>query len=186
MAPTPASSRSKNPPPSKLSKLPQNAKITKTPLARRPIPSPLAGPSSPKIVYVSGRTPFMSAVKRIRSLLHSAEARRTQSLRANPPSGCTGDKILDRALSELDTPTRREEVRVAGGGRSVEKVLALARFFEERSGEERVVVRLKTGTVGTIDWIEYEGDGDGAGEEVEREESRLRGVSVLEAVIALK
>ena len=58
---------------------PKDAQITKRPLPRPSIPSPYTSASTQKTIYISTRTPFMSAVKRVEKLLNLADKRDVQA-----------------------------------------------------------------------------------------------------------
>jgi ribonuclease P/MRP protein subunit POP7 len=88
---------------------------------------------------------------------------------------------------------KREEVVVKGTGKAVEKVLRVGLFFH---GQEDVVVRLRTGSVGAVDDVcvkegeeggdgEREDDEEGEGED-EVPEARVRRTSMLEVGISLR
>jgi ribonuclease P/MRP protein subunit POP7 len=146
-------------------------KLSKRPLHHPPIPSPFS--ASPKHVYITHRTPFISAVKRIRKLLAHIDARHSQRI-VSQTKAVRGDRILAaaRALENrsADAGADAEVIIVKGAGRAIPKVLSLAAWFGEK-GEERGRVELHTKSVSAIDDILDE-DGD--------EETRVRGVSVLE------
>ena len=56
-----------------------DCRISKRPLLRPKIASKYASEREAKVVYVSSKTPFMSAVKRVQSLLGQVEKRKVQS-----------------------------------------------------------------------------------------------------------
>ncbi|KAK5679618.1 hypothetical protein LTS10_008440 [Elasticomyces elasticus] len=168
----------RNPPPShhKLPKLPQNASVTKRPLQRPAIASPYAGASQPKVVYVSFRTPFMSAVKRVEKLLHLSEKRAVQSAttvvkqQGRKRKRGQEDEVLGIAKQvekakakkrrgggeeEDDKDAAGEAVLIKGTGRAIEKALEMASWFQQKP--EYLVV-LKTGSLGAIDDVEVEED----------------------------
>ncbi|KAK3658336.1 hypothetical protein LTR56_001747 [Elasticomyces elasticus] len=195
----------RNPQPShhKLPKLPQNASVTKRPLQRPAIASPYAGVPQPKIVYVSARTPFMSAVKRVEKLLHLSEKRAIQSAttvvkqQGRKRKRGQEDEVLGIAkqVEKAKAKARRggdggdddedaagEAVLIKGTGRAIEKALEMASWFQQKP--EYLVV-LKTGSVGAIDDVEVEED-DNEGEEggaEEKDDSNVGDVSMLDASI---
>ncbi|KAL9021370.1 MAG: hypothetical protein Q9180_008610 [Flavoplaca navasiana] len=133
----------------KLPRLPSNARITKRPLLRPPIPSPYASSASPKIVYISAKTPFISAVKRVRKLLELIDKRTVGQVELG--DGRKGEKTL-RSLEEDSQASGKEpeEVILKATNRAIEKALGLGVFFQ---GQGDVRVRLRTGSVGAVDDI---------------------------------
>ncbi|KAK5691838.1 hypothetical protein LTR97_011009 [Elasticomyces elasticus] len=195
----------RNPPPShhKLPKLPQNACVTKRPLQRPAIASPYAGASQPKIVYVSARTPFMSAVKRVDKLLHLSEKRAVQSAttvvkqQGRKRKRGQEDEVLGIAkqvekakakkrrggdAGDEDEDAAGEAVLIKGTGRAIEKALEMASWFQQKP--EYLVV-LKTGSVGAIDDVEVEEDNkEGVeGDLEELDDGNVGDVSMLDASI---
>ena len=84
--------------------------------------------------------------------------------------------------------TEPEAVILKGTNKAILKVCELALFFQ---GQDDVSVRIKTGSVGTVDDIvEKEDVEEGAGtvdeDEEEMPESRVRWLSVVEAHVSLK
>lgn len=174
----------------KLPKLPPTAKVHKRPLHHPAIPSPYAGASQQKVIYVSARTPFLSAIKRVEKLLHLSDKRLVQSAttlakqqggRKRKRSAGDGDEILDiaREVERLkgaggkrrQTDAGRVQLAADEEGAAVgEEVLlkgtgkAIARVMEMGvwfQQREEYSVRLRTGTVGAIDDIEVaEDEGD--------------------------
>ncbi|MCJ1370227.1 hypothetical protein MMC20_001439 [Loxospora ochrophaea] len=141
----PRSSIKKKPPP-KLRRLPKNARIRKRPMLHPPIPSPYTGANQPKVIYVSTKTPFVSAVKRVRKLLSLIEKRSYKS--DNLVDGKGSDKQKLRAIT--DREKEPEAVILKATSRAIEKVLGLALYFQ---GQEDCTVRLNTGGVGVVDDI---------------------------------
>ena len=152
--------------------------MEKRPLLRASIPSPYAGPQSQKVVYVSARTPFLAAVKRVEKLLRRADDRLVQSAtqlvkhaNGNPKkrnwnAGRDGrDEIetIAAKVEELKSKKRKtnpndgagEEVVLKGTGKAISKVTEMGLWFQQR---EEYAVRLQTGTVSSIDDISYEKD----------------------------
>ncbi|KAI9041158.1 ribonuclease P subunit p20 family protein [Aspergillus affinis] len=128
-------------------KLPKYARVQKRPIPHAPIASPYAGSNVPKTVYVSTKSPFMSAVKRVQKLLRQAEKRATASV------DLSNSKLRDRQrlaqLAQSWEQISKEEVFVKATGRAMEKALSVGRWFEERGGE--YTVRVKTGSVLVVD-----------------------------------
>ena len=111
-----------------------------------PIPSPYTGANQPKVIYVSTKTPFVSAVKRVRKLLSLIEKRSYKS--DNLVDGKGSDKQKLRAIT--DREKEPEAVILKATSRAIEKVLGLALYFQ---GQEDCTVRLNTGGVGVVDDI---------------------------------
>lgn len=156
-----------------------------------PISSPYAGADHPKVVYISAKTPFISAVKRVRKLLSLTEKRSVGKV--DLIHGNDRDRQRLKAL-DVEGPSQKEkepeEVVLKGTNRVIEKVLGLALFFQ---GQEDLIVRLRTGTVGVIDDIvmvptalkETEAN-DQREEGKELPETQVRKISMLEVAITLK
>ncbi|RAO65385.1 uncharacterized protein BHQ10_001397 [Talaromyces amestolkiae] len=160
-------------------------RIAKRPIPRAPIASPYAGSHVPKPVYISSKTPFMSAVKRVQKLLRAAERRAMAPLlgmggrRRHPyhhqHAGKGGRDVLEKCRAKL----REEKVLIKATGRAIEKALSVGRWFEEGKGgggeEYEVVVR--TGSVCVVDDI-VEEDVSISDHEDEEEEEGEGGGSV--------
>ncbi len=112
-----------------------------------PIPSPFAGAQAQKVIYVSSKTPFISAVKRVRKLL--AQIDKLSRGRIDLVDGKASDKakIIATGRKEGGKP---EAVLLKGTGKAIEKVLSLGLFFQ---GQEDCRVTLTTGSVGAVDDI---------------------------------
>ncbi|CZT15006.1 uncharacterized protein RCC_00920 [Ramularia collo-cygni] len=193
----------------KRAPLPSNARIQKRPILHAPLPSPYTSAASAKTIYLSARTPFMSAIKRCEKLLQLSEKRLVQA--ATTAAKSSRRRNQDDSISEIAAAAERikrrgrgEEVVFKASGKAIGKGLQVGCWFQERDGLYNV--RLQTGTAGVVDGIEYdEGEGDeekergdgekregGDGEkreEVEAEdgpEARIRQISVLEVYVSLK
>ena len=167
-----------------------DARIQKRPILRPPIPSPYASADQNKIVYVSTKTPFISAVKRVRKLLDEVDKRSMGKV--DLVGGKGSDKQKLRKLGERNNASRSkepEEVVLKATNRAIQSVLGLALFFQ---GQDDCRVRLRTGTVGVIDDIVESAipagaeTVDGEDEEEELPESRVRKASFVEVAITLK
>lgn len=167
-----------------------DARIQKRPILHPPIPSPYNGADQKKIVYVSTKTPFVSAVKRVRKLLDEIDKRSMSKI--NLVDGKGSDKQKLRKLSEranASTSKGQEEVVLKATSKAIHNVLGLALFFQ---GQDDCRVRLRTGTVGVVDDIVESAIPNGAetvegkNEEEELPESRVRKASFVEAGITLK
>jgi ribonuclease P/MRP protein subunit POP7 len=104
----------------------------------------------PKIVYVSTKSPFMSAVKRVQKLLRQAEKRATAAVNLSSSKRTDRQKLAEVARGQEQLS--KEEVFVKATGRAIEKALGVGRWFEERGNE--YAVRVKTGSVLVVDDIE--------------------------------
>ncbi|GFF45502.1 hypothetical protein IFM46972_07809, partial [Aspergillus udagawae] len=131
-------------------KLPKYARVQKRPIPHAPVASPYAGASVPKIVYVSTKSPFMSAVKRVQKLLRQAEKRATAAVNLSSSKRTDRQKLAEVARGQEQLS--KEEVFVKATGRAIEKALSVGRWFEERGNE--YAVRVKTGSVLVVDDIE--------------------------------
>ncbi|KAK4965657.1 hypothetical protein LTR66_012096 [Elasticomyces elasticus] len=149
----------------KLPKLPPNTRVQKRPLLRPAIPSPYAGASSEKVVYISSRTPFMSAVKRVQKLLSLADKRAVQSQtnlyrnnsrkrkRGSRDAGTTREDCdgIDEIAALVEQRRRDgEKVVLKATGKAIEKALGIGLWFQSK---EEYRVRITTGSVGAIDDI---------------------------------
>jgi len=129
-------------------------------------------------VYVSPRTPFLSAARRVAKLLAAAQKRASQSVSHATKGRRRGgvDRVVEAALRARESGAG-EVVWVKGTGRACEKVLALAEWFRAK-GEYAVV--LKTGSVWAVDDVVV------AGEDEAGEDTRVRQVSCLEVGVRMK
>lgn len=116
-----------------------------------PIPSPYSGAAQQKVVYISPRTPFISACKRVRKLLCHIDKRSTGKF--DLVNGKGSDKQQLRALGEqssIGKGKEPEEVVLKATGKAIEKALSLAIFFQ---GQKDCRVRIRTGSMGVVDDI---------------------------------
>ena len=159
-------------------------------MLRPPIPSPYTSADQQKVVYVSTKTPFISAVKRVRKLLE--EITRRSIGKIDLINGKGSDKQKVRKLGEranAATGKHSEEVVLKATSRAIQNVLGLALFFQ---GQDDCRVRLRTGTVGVIDDIVESANPkktenvEGEDDEEELPESRARKASFVEVAITLK
>jgi ribonuclease P/MRP protein subunit POP7 len=153
----------------------------------------------------------MSAIKRIRKHITQIQKRRSQSVAAVsskrgsvPLHKAKGDRILAAAIESLDKQDAaahangggKDEVLVKGTGKAIEKVLALAGWFQDRGAEEGVRIRLETGSWWAVDDVEIEEATNDDTMDVDREvqdskqdeeipDSRTRGLSVLTARVTV-
>lgn len=148
-----------------------DAQVTKRPLLRPAIPSPYTSSTTQKVVYVSARTPFMSAIKRVEKLLQLADKRDVQAAttlakknsnnkrkrRREDDGGEDEIGAIARFAEEGREKKKRvggvggEEVLIKGTGKAVAKVMEMGCWFLQRDGFE---VRVRTGSVGAVDDVE--------------------------------
>lgn len=118
-----------------------DARVEKRPILRPPIASPYAGASVPKVVYISAKTPFMCAIKRVQKLLGHAEKRATSKV------DLSNKKISDKAKLEqvvqADEALKKESVLIMATGRAIDKAMSLENWFREKGDEYDVNVRTK-------------------------------------------
>ncbi|KAK2763696.1 hypothetical protein FQN54_009312 [Arachnomyces sp. PD_36] len=124
-----------------LQKIPKNARVEKRPILHPPIASPYAGSSVPKVVYVSTKTPFMCAVKRVQKLLRHAEKRATSKVDLG--SKKISEKAKLEQVVQAQEALKKEEVLVMATGRAIEKAMSIEKWFRERDEEYEVKVRTK-------------------------------------------
>lgn len=143
-----------------LQRLPSNFEVQRRPLLHPPIASPYAGKDAPKVVYVSRKTPVMSAVKRVKRLLMHVEKRAMQDVDLSEKGGM---KRLVAANEKLERDG--EKVYVKASGRAMEQALRVADWFRKKEEEVRCHVEVTTGSVQAIDdlvevsWDENDEDG---------------------------
>ena len=143
-----------------LPKLPANVTFHKRPINHAPTASPFAGAGVPKIVYVSRKTPVMSAVKRVKTFLKQIEKRALQSANVDgvlDKAGSrrvndTGDQ-LHRKLEEVSAKIvqKPEEVLVKASGRAMEQALRIAEWFRNRETEIMTKIEVRTGSTSVVD-----------------------------------
>ncbi|PHH61348.1 hypothetical protein CDD82_2152 [Ophiocordyceps australis] len=141
-------------------------RVQKRPLLRRQAPASALTP----LIYISSSTPFMSAARRISKLLARSQHSGAASKRAS---------LQERIEALHKTPSERSgtmTVTAVGAGRAVEKMVALAAWFEQR-GEYLVELRTRT-TAAVDDVVDDKGE--------EEDSARVRMVSALELGICLK
>lgn len=167
-----------------------DSRILKRPIMHPPISSPYAGGDHPKVVYISAKTPFISAVKRVRKLLSLIEKRSVGKVDLFNGKDSNNQKLKALDVEGSKKEKEPEEIVLKGTNRVIEKVLGLALFFQ---GQEDLIVRLRTGTVGVVDDIvmvpsppnDTEG-GDQKEDEKDLPETQVRKISMLEVAITLK
>lgn len=164
--------------------------LRRRPILHPPIPSPYAGPDQAKIVYISRKTPFVSALKRVQKLISLAEKRLMGKF--DLVNGEGKDKHKLKALGAIAPSKQQKEaeaVILKATNVAIEKALGLALFFQ---GQDGLTVQLRTGTVGVVDDIDQEtqlaegGDTEDKQAEMELPETQIRKISMLEVAIMLK
>jgi ribonuclease P/MRP protein subunit POP7 len=132
-------------------------------------------------------------VKRVQKNLAAIEARSAGPINLHHPSKNMLQQIHDgaKAARSGKKDGGAEEVILKGTGKAIEKVVALAAWFQDGAQSElgvRVVVR--TGSVGAIDDVvprdEEQGADEGEDGVGEGDETRIRRVSCLEVGISLR
>ena len=107
------------------------------------------------MIYVSAKTPFISALKRVRKLLSEIDRRSTGKV--DLVNGKGNDKQKLTAFREKTNSVGKgkepEAVVLKGTNRAIEKVLELGLYFQR---QDDCMVRLKTGSVGVVDDIVQE------------------------------
>lgn len=169
-------------------------KVEKRPLLRPPITSQYANADVPKVVYVSMKTPFMSAVKRVQKLLAQAEKRLAQSaadqVSNRPKYSHANDEITDIervAATMAANKHDQDEIVLKATGKAIAKALSLALWFQQRVEYN---VRIETGTVGAIDDIvppedaPEDEDQNMKDEEEDIPESRIRFASTIQIFVS--
>lgn len=160
-----------------LPKLPLNTTIARRPMNHAPIASPFAGSNVQKVVYISRKTPVMSAVKRVKKFLREIEKRAMQSQgvsnvlgRADGRSAREQEQHLHRKLDDVSEKLRRdaEEVLVKASGRAMEQALRVAEWFRSREDEISTKVEIRTSSTSVVDDL-VERDEDELGHESENE-----------------
>ncbi|TGZ85160.1 hypothetical protein EX30DRAFT_337559 [Ascodesmis nigricans] len=159
---------------------------------KRPLLHP---PPTSTTIYISRKTPFISGIKRIDTLLESlhkpiaSNAQRRPMSAAATPRGTPG-AAAGRTNSE-------KAVTVKATGRAIERLLQMGVFLMQRGDVE---IRVETGTVGAVDDLVVRKEGgskDGNDEEMrdvgedddegeEEEQTVTRGVSVCQLIITRK
>ncbi|EXK33306.1 hypothetical protein FOMG_12017 [Fusarium oxysporum f. sp. melonis 26406] len=151
---------------SKMPAISEGARVEKRPLTRRQPPAS----SKSRIIYVSSRTPFMAVVKRARKQLDDS----LKTTDAAPKYASLHSRV-EALQRNSGRDADSAAVTLAGTGRAIEKILAVASWFEQEGDCE---VEITTGTVGAVDDVVASGD--------EEDQSRLRKLSCLELRIKLK
>ncbi|KAH0612094.1 uncharacterized protein H6S33_010146 [Morchella sextelata] len=168
--------------------------------AKRPLLHP---PQPPRTIYISSRTPFVSAVKRAQKFLDAQKAANAKSAATTKGATATTKSVKVKSV----------DVTLKASGKAIDMALQVALYFQGA-----YVVRISTGGVAVVDdvvrvgeevegfggkrrrggEVEKEGEGGEVGEEkgeemegVEEEEMeditmRERRISTIEIVISAK
>lgn len=129
--------------------------LEKRPLTHAAIASPYAGKQHAKTVYISSKTNFMSAFKRVKQLLKHIEKRETQvELKHARRSNRKGMGQASKFLPQKDDGP--EPVYVKATGKAIDKALQLGLFLQLQR-DLRVVLR--TESVDVVDDIVAKRDG---------------------------
>jgi len=172
-------------------------KVEKRPLLHPPIASPYRGHKSTKVVYVSSKTPFMSAVKRVKQLLKHIDKRVMQSVLSSKGPARKDVQGLESKINE-----NPEEVLIKATGKAIDKALNLALFFQ---AQQDCIVRITTGSVDAIDdLVSNPAQSEAAGElhddieahetlkaeveesDIDLPDARIRHVSFVEVHVSLR
>lgn len=89
-------------------------------------------------------------------------------------------------VSSHDKDGRGEEVFIKGTGRAIERVLQVGLYF---MGQDDCLVRVRTGSVGTVDDIRVENtaaSSDGGEQDIDVPQARVRMTSTIEVVVSLR
>ncbi|PVI03359.1 hypothetical protein DM02DRAFT_726555 [Periconia macrospinosa] len=159
---------------SKQPRLPDHVKIHKRPLLHPAPPSPFASSSSPKTLYITHTSPFISTVKRVRRLLSEISKRQQQSASSqrhsrfrqrhnntqqrSKPLEANGrlqpadvEREIAEGIGQSAVAVGDEEVFLKATGRAIERALQFGVHFQ---GEDDCKVRIEMGSVQAIDDIQ--------------------------------
>lgn len=153
-----------------------------------PIPSPYAGASQPKVIYISARTPFISAVKRVQKLLVLIEKREMGKVDIISGEGTDKEKLEALGVGTSGN-SKQEEILLKATGKAIKIATDLAHFFQAK---EDFNVQLRNGRVSVVDdLVRVEKPGDESiddtqpgGEKIP--ETRVRQLKMLEVAITKK
>lgn len=158
-------------------------KVEKRPILHAPIASARAGRSQQKVIYVSSKTPFMSAFKRLVHLLYHVDKRNIQS-------SLSRQRRVHGKLLTVDPskPDENEEVILKATGKAIEKALSLALFIQSKDAYSVII---RTSTVEAIDdvvprYSEQEFVKEEQSTDLDLSDTRLRHASSVEIAVTLK
>ena len=153
------------------------AKVHKRALIHAPIPSPYSGKQDQKVIYMSSKTPIMSAFKRVKHLLVHVDKREMQSALAR------SKRQGSRGYPSTPADEEREKIFVKATGKVIDRALNLALFLQQ---QDEYMVRIRTDTVDAIDDIILDDDEGDQNDARELPESRVRHTSMLEVAVSLR
>ncbi|KAL6251179.1 hypothetical protein RBB50_001387 [Rhinocladiella similis] len=161
-----------------LHSLPPNYALQRRPLNHAPVTNIHAGASVPKVVYVSQRTPLMSAIKRVKKILSLIEKRAMQA--AGVTMGAKDRRHRIKSANEIIV-TNKEEVLVKASGRAMGQALKVGDWFKNKEQEYLCEVEVRTGSASVVDDIveipadasDSEEDDDNNGEEPTKDETTM-------------
>lgn len=133
-----------------LHRLPSSATIRRRPLDHPSVPDIHVGAKTPKVVYVSRRTPVISAVKRVKKMLRLVEKRALQDAGATIRSKHKTARI---AQANDNIAKTKEEVLVKASGRAMEQALRVGEWFRNKEKELLCNVEVRAGSVSVVDDI---------------------------------
>jgi ribonuclease P/MRP protein subunit POP7 len=177
-----------------LHRLPPNYTVQRRPLNHAPVANIRAGAAVPKVVYVSQQTPLMAAVKRVKKILGHIEKRAMQQAGVTMAGKDRDRRHRIKAANETIT-RNKEEVLVKASGRAMSQALRVGEWFRNKEKEFLCDVAVRTGSASVVDDLvevppQDEGEegekldeGDGDGEEAEKEETTIEyGDTTLEII----
>ncbi|OAL37032.1 hypothetical protein AYO20_03801 [Fonsecaea nubica] len=144
----------------KLSRLPANATIQRRPLNHAPVADlRSSGTKTPKVVYVSARTPVVAAIKRVKKYLVHIERRALEDAgggfaarkHGHGKGGGHPAKAAEKANEALARD--KEEVLVKASGRAMGQALRVGEWFRNKEKDMLCRVEVRTGNVSTVDDI---------------------------------
>ncbi|KAI5801377.1 Rpp20 subunit of nuclear RNase MRP and P-domain-containing protein, partial [Peziza echinospora] len=118
--------------------------LQKRPLLHPPIPNSRSKRTQ-QVIYVSAKTPFISAVKRVRKMLALQEGAFTGGL--DEVSAEQGRRVQGFRQQQQQ---RRESVVLKATGRAIERCMSLGAYFLKDSS---VKVTIGTGSLDVVDDI---------------------------------
>jgi ribonuclease P/MRP protein subunit POP7 len=132
-------------------------------------------------------------VKRVQKNLAAIQSRSTGPINLRHPTKDVLQQVHEgmKASRRGRKDVAPEEVILKGTGKAIQKVLALAAWFQDQAQDELgVKVVLRTSSVGAIDDVIHTDrgeDADGEGDNADdADETRIRRVSCLEVGISLR
>ncbi|KIW12955.1 hypothetical protein PV08_08142 [Exophiala spinifera] len=161
-----------------LHSLPPNYTVQRRPLNHAPVTNIHAGASVPKVVYVSQRTPLMSAIKRVKKILSLIEKRAMQA--AGVTMGAKDRRHRLKTANDVIV-TNKEEVLVKASGRAMGQALKVGDWFKNKEQEYLCDVEVRTGSASVVDDIvevpaddnDSDEDDDHEGEEPTKDETTI-------------